>query len=120
MTDFGPAAWTGAASANGQGYHFVRHAGKGRHFSAFHVIPAPAGPNDRAETFRALCGRVSPHGWERYAVDSPDEGDDGWCWPCTAALAVELQCAVDDFRRLADFPEWRLPPVLRLVQGGAS
>jgi hypothetical protein len=118
VTDFGPAAWPGAAYANGQGYYFVRHAGKGRRFSAFHVIPAP-GPNDSGETSKTLCGKVSLHGWERYVVAAPDETAGGWCWYCADALAVGLQCALDDFRSMADSPEWRLPPVLRLVQGGA-
>ena len=120
MTDFGPAAWPGAAYANGQGYYFVRHAGKGRRFSAFHVVPAPPGPNANVEASRALCGKVSPHGWERWAVDPPDSDDTGWCWYCADGLAVELQCAVDDFRSMADFPEGGLLPVLRLMRGGAS
>ncbi len=120
VTDFGPAAWPGAAYANGQGYYFVTHAGKGRRFSSLHVVPAPPVPNASVETSRALCGRVSPHGWERRAVDPPYSNDAGWCWYCADSLEEELQYALDDFGSMADVQERRRPPVLRLVQGGAS
>lgn len=130
MIDFGPTAWPGGAIINGQGYVFVEHAGKGRWFSGLHVVPAP--PEVDGGTAMALCGRVSPHGWQRCEVAPPDDACVGrWCYRCADKFCDEFQCAIDDlFLASVSHPDWHilLPsldledvgvrPVLRLVQGG--
>jgi hypothetical protein len=117
MTDFGPSAWAGGAIAGGQGYVFVRHAGKGRRFSALHVVPAPAGAT--GATAPTLCGRVSPHGWEPVAADPPGaDGDPGWCYICSARLVDALQDAVDELLASRDLEGDWAQPSLRPMQGG--
>lgn len=75
----GPAAWPGGARIHDTEYAFVRHGGRGRRWSGYHVRPSASGTT--------LCGRTSPHGWEPAKVPPPSTAGDGrWCWRCSDRL----------------------------------